>query len=146
MRLSPHFTLAEFTVSQAAARLGLRNTPSPDHIEHMRRLCFNVLEPLRKEIGPIIITSGFRSVSVNRAVGGSGTSQHVIGQAADIISPTVAPIDVTRTIARMRLPFDQLIEEFGEWTHVSYGPRNRRQTLQARRVKGKVVYTQRSLA
>lgn len=146
MQLSTHFSLSEFTTSQAASRSGLRNIPNANEVENLRQLCINVLEPLRCEVGPIIVSSGFRSVEVNRAVGGSSSSQHVLGQAADIISPRIRPIDLTHIIAQMRLPFDQLIEEFGEWTHVSYGPRHRQEILQARRVQGKVVYTKRKLA
>lgn len=81
MNLSKHFALAEFT--RTAQRLP--NEPTEEHLLNLRALCFDVLEPCRRYISaPIRITSGYRSALVNRAVGGSSTSQHCVGNAADI--------------------------------------------------------------
>lgn len=140
MQLSKHFTLAEMTVSQKAARLGLSNRPSPDEVENLRRLCVNVLEPLRGYLGPIVVSSGYRSPKVNAAVGGARTSQHVQGLAADILVPGHSVPFVVATIRKLKLPFDQVIDEFGAWTHVSWSPRPRGQVLLARRVDGRVSY------
>ena len=84
MKLSPHFTLEEMTVSDYAARLGLDNTPQNEHLMNMRRLAA-FLESLRALLNkPISINSAYRSPKVNAAIRGSKTSQHCHGTAADI--------------------------------------------------------------
>ena len=143
MNLSQHFTLAEMTVSQEAARSGLRNDPDMRQIEALTALCQNVLEPLRARVKrPIIVTSGYRSASINRRIGGSNRSQHCRGEAADIIVPGIPPEDLFALIRVMKLPFDQVIEEFGQWVHVSYsftGPQ-RGNALMAYRTGGNIQY------
>ena len=80
MKLTDHFTLEEMTVSEYAARNGLKNTPSETAVQNLKILCKNVLEPLRLNLQkPIISTSGYRSKKVNEAIGGSTTSQHMKG-------------------------------------------------------------------
>ena len=141
MNLSKNFTLAEMTVSQEAARSGLKNAPDAIQTESLMQLCANVLEPLRARLKrPIIVSSGFRSVTINRRIGGSESSQHCKGQAADILVPGMTPDEVCTLIIKMGLPFDQLISEFGSWTHVSYGPRHRQQALTAYRQNGQAQY------
>lgn len=140
MQLSTYFTLEEMTVSQEATRKGLANRPGPTEVDNLRRLCVNVLDPLRKHLGPIIVTSGYRSPRVNAAVGGAKTSQHVYGLAADIIVPGHSVAFVVATIRRLGLPYDQVIDEFGSWTHVSHTPRPRGEYLIARRVDGRTTY------
>jgi uncharacterized protein YcbK (DUF882 family) len=140
MNLSKNFTLAELTVSQEAARSGLLNKPDKDQIEALRLLCENVLQPLRDRVRkPIVVSSGFRSVTINRRIGGAPTSQHCKGQAADFSIPGMTIADTVELIRKMGLPFDQLISE-GTWIHVSYGPRHRRQVLNAKFVNGKAEY------
>lgn len=144
MNLSPHFTLAEFVRSPTAARRGIDNAPSPAIVAALTGLCVHVLEPLREDFAerPVSITSGYRSPALNRAIGGSATSRHCFGEAADFTIPGVRNLDVAQWIQRT-LPFDQLIYEFGEagWIHVSWRPANRRhQELTARRVGGRVKY------
>ncbi len=145
MRLSKHFTLDEFIKSATATRLGIDNTPDEKVLNCIQALVDNVLEPLRVHYGrPIIITSGYRCPRLNKAVGGSSTSQHAIGQAVDIRSVSDSREDnkeLFDMIREMELPFDQLINEFGyDWVHVSFGPRNRRQVLKAEKSGGKTVY------
>lgn len=80
-KLTPHFTLDEMLVTKS----GLANVPTAGDVDNLRNLCRDVLEPIREKIGhPIIVTSGYRSSAVNRAVGGVATSQHLKGEAADI--------------------------------------------------------------
>lgn len=146
MNLSEHFTLEELTLSQAAARNGLDNRPHADEVENLRRLCRYVLEPLRVRLGrPIVVSSGFRSEAVNRLAGGTKTSQHRLGQAADFIVPGMTVQRTINSIREYGLPFDQLIDEFDRWVHVSYGPRNRGDVLIARYERGKTIYRRMTL-
>lgn len=135
MQLSKNFTLAELTVTQVSAE----NEPSLVQIEALRKLVENVLQPLRDTYGkPIRINSGFRSLAVNKKVGGSATSAHCKGEAADLSCADNAAIF---RIIREQLPFDQLIWEGGSdnqpaWVHVSYKEgANRHQVL--RMINGK---------
>ena len=146
MKLSPHFTLAELTASQSASRLKIDNTPDDTIIANLTGLCVHILEPLRAHFGkPVVVSSGYRCPKLNKAVGGASSSQHVLGQAADITVPGIADYAVAAWLAK-NTPIDQVILEFPPdgWVHVSYGPRNRRQKLTARRVKSfgrlKTVY------
>lgn len=143
MNLSPHFTLAELTVSQEAARSGLKNVPNADQRAALARLCAAVLEPLRARVNlPIVASSGFRSKTLNRRIGGSQNSQHCAGEAVDFTVPGMDSAAVVDLIRAMRLPFDQLIDEFGAWVHVSHsaGNGNRGEVLTARRQGGRTVY------
>lgn len=143
MNLSPHFTLDEMTVSQEAVRSGLKNEPDALQVEALGLLCVNVLEPLRARVKrPIVVSSGFRSKTVNARIGGSATSQHCRGEAADIIVPGMDTADVVDLIRAMRLPFDQVIDEFARWVHVSHSRTggNRGNVLMAWRSGGKTEY------
>lgn len=127
MKLSPHFSLAEFTASATADARGIDNRPNAVQVAAMRLLCAKVLEPVRDRFGlPIRITSGFRSPALCVAVGSSATSQHAKGEAADFEISGVDNLTVARYI-RDHLPFDQLILEnyvMGQpnsgWIHVSF--------------------------
>ena len=141
-RLTDHFTLAEMTVSQTASRKGIKNTPGAAETEALYQLCKNVLEPVRQHFGkPVIVTSGYRSPRLNRAIGGSSTSQHCKGEAADFTVAGAPNADVLDWMHR-NLNYDQLIDEFnpGGWIHVSYSPRMRNQELSARRRYGRTRY------
>ena len=142
MQLSKHFTLDEFTFSQTAIRNGLDNTPSPAVIANLQNLCNNLLEPLRLRVGPIRITSGYRSSLVNSRVGGAVDSQHLYGEAADIVVPGMSVYDVA-CLVRDEFLYDQVIQEFGRWTHVSLRmlpTQNRKMPLTAMLKNGKTVY------
>lgn len=123
MRLSENFTLEEMTFSETAARQGISNVPNKFIVEELKRLCLEALEPLRGRLGrPIIVTSGYRSPVVNSLVGGSKSSSHVHGRAADVKVHGVAPIDVCRACVDAAIPFDQVIHEFGLWCHIAIAP------------------------
>ena len=140
MKLTEHFTLEEMIVSEYAARNGIKNTPSATAVQNLTLLCQNVLEPLRQIVQkPVIITSGYRSKKVNEAIGGSSTSQHMKGQAADFIVIGLT-LDEVFTIVAGQLPFDQLIQEFGQWIHASYKEPLRKEKLLAKHVNGKTKY------
>ncbi len=136
-----YFTLEELIFSQTAVRKGISNIPDATQAANLQALVKHVLDPLRAHLGrPIVVSSGFRSPRLNAAIGGVSTSQHCFGQAADIVVPGMAVADVVQAARDLRLPFDQLIDEFGSWTHISYGPRHRRQVLSARQSAGKTHY------
>ena len=140
--LSKDFTLEEFIISQSAERLGYDNTPDEFICFNLSELCNEVLQPLRDLVRlPVIISSGYRSLEANAAVGGSHNSQHMEGQAADFTIPGMSLEKVFNTIFK-NLPYDQLIFEFGKWIHVSYNfyEANRKQAMISTRVSGKTVY------
>lgn len=143
MRLSDHFSLAELTVSATAARRGISNVPPPLVIDTLI-LTADRMEKVRALLGdkPIIVLSGYRSPAVNAAVGGSKSSAHMTGHAVDFICPRFGtPAQVAAHLAKHLTGFDQLIEEFGDWVHVGFGPGKRGEKLTARKVNGRTVYS-----
>lgn len=130
MNLSPHFTLAEMTVSEVAARRGIPNEPTPEALEALYRTATG-LEAVRAVLGkPIIVTSGYRSPAVNRLVGGQPSSQHLRGEAADFICPAFGtPGEVVAALVKSAVQYDQCILEFGRWVHISFAPAFRRMAL-----------------
>jgi len=151
MKLTENFSLAEMIVSPTAKRLGLSNTPTAEHIENMRYCCEKILEPVRAHFGkPVQINSSYRAPLVNKAVGGSKTSQHVNGQAIDFEVPGVDNKKVADWVAD-NLEFDQVILEFytagdknSGWVHASLKKEggNRKLRMIASKAKaGGTVYT-----
>lgn len=136
MRLSSDFTLEDFTRSQTADESRIRNSLNPripahgQIISNLTALVKNVLQPLLDRAGPLKVTSGFRSRRLNQALGGSPTSQHLIGQAADIIplDPAVSRLDLVEWARQDDLPFDQMICYLHQaHLHVSHRPHPRRE-------------------
>jgi hypothetical protein len=139
MKLSANFQLSELVKSQIADRKNIPNNPSPSHIDNLKALCINVLQPIRSHFNsPVMISSGYRSAELCIAIGSKPTSQHSEGKAADIEVVNVDNKELAEWI-RNNLEFDQLILEFyrdGEpdsgWVHVSWnGDENRNQSLHA---------------
>jgi hypothetical protein len=150
MNLSANFSLKELTKSDTATRLGIDNTPDEETIDNLKTLCDKVLQPVRDHFGKsVTVNSAFRSAESNAAVGGSRTSDHVKGQAADIEIAGVANADLAQWIMD-NLDYTQLILEFytqgipdSGWVHVSYDPNNlKKQELTAVKVAGKTQYLQ----
>ena len=151
MNLSPHFTLAELTRSEAATRGGFSNTPSDEEIENLKALCETILEPIRAHFGkPIRVNSGYRGPEANKAVGGASSSQHCKGEAVDFEIDGVANRDLAQAIIDMKLQADQIILEFyvagdpnSGWVHCSHkrSGTNRGEVLTAAKIQGKTVYT-----
>lgn len=124
MKLTQHFTLEEFTLSQTAVRANIDNTPLPEVIEVIQKTAEG-LEKIRKLTGgkSIQISSGYRCRFLNNIVGGSPKSQHIRGEAADIICPSYGtPLELAILISdnMKELGIDQVILEFGRWVHVSF--------------------------
>jgi hypothetical protein len=142
MRLTKNFTLNELTRSQTATRKGIDNTPGQDEMKNLIDLAQNVLQPLRDCVNEsVFVNSGFRCKELNEAIGGSQTSQHIEGQAADIVVSGMSPKDVFNFIINNGIPFDQMIYEFGQWVHVSFRNKgNRFQKLEAYKQNGKTFY------
>jgi len=133
MELSKNFSLLELSSSETAVRKGIDNTPSTEVISNLQELCQNVLQPIREWYGkPINVTSGYRSPKLNKAIGGSSTSDHCLGCAVDFTLPKEDYEKVFKWI-RENLEYDQLINEFNfQWIHVSFRiSGNRKQVLAA---------------
>lgn len=130
MRISKNFKLNEFTDSATATAKKIDNTKVPAiAMQNIKLLVSNILQPLRDSIcKPIKISSGYRCLTLNAAVGGVASSQHVLGQASDIKVNGMTPYQVAKTIIDQNLPYDQLIL-YPTFCHVSYSNRNRRQLL-----------------
>jgi len=150
MQLSTNLSLAEVTRSETAKRRGISNMPTPEHIENFKKLAVNIFQPIREHFGkPILISSGYRSAELNKAIGGSLSSQHCSGEAIDI---DMDGTDITNAqifhYIKDNLNFDQIIWEFGtdknpDWVHVSFAANRsqRKQMLVAKKVNGKTTYT-----
>lgn len=151
MKLSENFTLTEFIKSQAGERLNIENTPTPEHLENIKNLVNKIIQPARTHFNRVfVINSGYRSVKLNKVIGGSATSQHCVGEAADIECPGISNYALAKYIME-NFEFDQLILEFytpgildSGWVHVSLKRTGtqRRQVLTAVKEKGKTVYKQ----
>lgn len=141
-----YFSLAEMCRSDKARQYGIKNTPNQEQVDNLILLINNVLDPLREAYGkPIYVTSGFRSVALNTKVGGVSNSQHLYGQAADIVvyvknanGENVVSKEENKKLfilaQELRLPFDQLIDEYNfQWVHISFSKsRCRRQIIYKR--------------
>lgn len=131
MMLSEHFTLDELTYSATANKRHIDNTPTQHDIDNLTILCRDVLEPARATYGrPLIITSGYRTLKLNRAVGGAHNSYHVMGMAADIHAANQQQAeDIARALMRQPRTDLVLIEHKQDaiWIHVqwSHNPRHR---------------------
>lgn len=155
MKLSANLSLKEVIKSNTATRHGINNKPTKEHLENLKAIAMNVFQPLRNwEECPIGVSSGYRSVELNRIIGGSKTSQHCSGEALDIDADIYGYSTNTNFFEYIKdeLVFDQLIAEFVQtdelgdkhpaWIHVSYvtDRPNRKQVLIATKVDGKTQY------
>tara|TARA_R100000664_G_C2754152_1_gene141698 strand:+ start:2017 stop:2514 length:498 start_codon:yes stop_codon:yes gene_type:complete len=143
MRISKNFTLQELTKSNTALRLGIDNTPTKDGVHKLTILANSILQPLRNELGPIRVTSGYRSPSLNHTLGGSSNSQHCVYEAVDcqfVKNGKMDNIKIYEAIRGLCLDFDQCILEFGDstanvdpcypaWIHISYKIADNRQEV-----------------
>jgi len=149
MSISKHISYKEGVYSRTATRLGIKNNPNAEQMESMITIAEEVFEPLRMWVGgPIKINSFFRSPELNKAIGGSGKSQHCHGQAIDLDDTFGRATNAEMfEFIKEHLDFDQIIWEFGDdtnpdWVHVSYvsPEQNRNRCLKAYRENGKTNY------
>ena len=148
MNLTTNFSLHELTKSEVALRLNIDNTPGEAEIDALRLLAEKVLQPVRDHYGVgVKVNSGYRSPETNQAAGGSKTSDHCLGRAADIEILGIPNAELAHWIM-YNLEYTQLILEFytpgipdSGWVHVSYDPNNlKKQELTAMKVEGKTQY------
>jgi zinc D-Ala-D-Ala carboxypeptidase len=133
MSLSKYFDLSELTVSETAARRGMKNVPGGQQLENLKATAAR-MDEVREGLGsPIIVTSGYRSPELNAAIGGSKTSAHCHGLAVDFTCPRYGnPLAVAKAVLASGIEFDQLIHEYGTWVHIGFaapGKPSRRQLL-----------------
>jgi len=149
-RISEHISYKEGIKSNTATRLDIDNSPSEYHLGNMSGIAIHIFEPLRKWVGgPIKINSFYRSVELNKAIGGSAKSQHCEGRAIDIDDTFGHKTNAEMfEYIRSNLNFDQMIWEFGtndnpDWVHVSFvsNEQNRNRCLKAKKVNGKTKYS-----
>ncbi len=145
MKLTENFSLEEFLVSQTAIRHGINMDPPIEVIDNLRRLCVDILQPARDILGvPFSVSSGYRPLELNELIGGSATSAHPYGRAADIIPHRpISPLKLAETIRDMELPYDQVIQEFGHWVHVGISEEDinvRMEELTAFKEEGRTKY------
>lgn len=134
MDISPHISYKEAVYSDTAKRLGIINIPDFEQLSKMVTVANEIFEPVRKHFGvPIHVSSFFRSAELNKVIGGSKTSQHVLGEAMDIDADKYGKITNRQLFNYIKdnLKFDQLIWEFGtdkepDWIHVSFKKSNNR--------------------
>jgi hypothetical protein len=141
MKLSKNFALSEITHSNTAKRLGIDNEPTETHLQNMQYLVDNLIQPLRDAVGPIRVSSGYRNPELNRAIGGSRSSQHCKGEALDLQfwqNGKMMNELIYEWILDSGIEFDQMINEFDfAWIHISLKKEdNRNQVLEAYKDKG----------
>ena len=148
MKLSENFSLSELIKSQTAERKGIDNTPSPEHQENLKKLCENVLQPVRDHFEQVVsVSSGYRSPETCLALGSKITSQHAKGQACDFEIFGVSNKELADWI-HYNINYDQLILEYWKesdpnsgWVHCSFSlDGNRKQYLRAYKENGSTKY------
>jgi len=145
--ITENFSLREMIHSDIAVRDGIVNEPNEKELKNLTALCENVLQPLRDKLGvPVRVSSGFRCRALNshKEVGGAANSQHLRAEAADIHAKGYTPQQLFDFIIKSGIVYDQLIQEFDEWVHISFSRwrPNRQKAIYAIRTKsGRVRYT-----
>ncbi len=126
-----NFTFSELLKSDTAKNNNISNMPDISSLDNLLDLIVFCLQPLRELIDkPMIITSGFRTDKVNKLVGGSSFSQHKSGQAVDFVVKNMTPSKIIDIILKSNIEFDQLINEYDKWVHISFNKhKNRKQVL-----------------
>lgn len=121
--MKTYFTIKELTASDTAKKYKIDNTPSPEIKQHLQELILNLLNPIREAWGsPVIVSSGYRCPALNEKVGGSKTSAHPLGYAADLMPKNGKIAEFIKFVQEFliasKIPFDQCINEYNRWCHV----------------------------
>ncbi len=126
-----NFTISELIHSDTAIKNNINNMPDVNSLDNMLDLLFYCLQPIRNLIKkPMVITSGYRNKKVNELVKGAINSQHTKGQAADFVVGGMKPAEIVKIIKNSNIEFDQLINEYNKWTHISFiKGKNRKEVL-----------------
>lgn len=126
-----NFTMSELIYSETSIKNNINNMPDINSMDNMLNLIVYCLQPIRDKLKkPMVITSGYRNSQVNKLVGGVSNSQHQNGQACDFTVSGMTPAQVVDFIKKSGIEFDQLINEYDKWTHISFNKsKNRKQVL-----------------
>lgn len=123
-----NFKISELIHSDTAVLHNINNMPDINSLDNMLDLIFYVLQPIRDRLKkPIIITSGYRCKKVNELINGSDSSQHCKGQAVDFVVQGMKPSEVVQFIRNTYIEYDQLINEYNKWVHISFNKGHNRQ-------------------
>lgn len=144
MQLTPHFNRAEFERSDLAARFGIDNTVPDALLPNLQRTA-ELLEAIRRKVGPVNLTSGYRCIALNLRAGGALQSAHTEARAADINVTGIAPLALATYIRDSGIAFDKCILEFQQWVHVQVersGEAPRKELLTAVHTAAGTVYTE----
>ena len=122
-----NFTMSELIYSDTAVKNNINNMPDINSLDYMLNLIVYCLQPIREKLGKAMtITSGYRCTEVNNLVGGVSTSQHTKGQAVDFTVSGYTPAQLVTLIQGYGIEYDQLINEYDQWVHISYVKGNNR--------------------
>lgn len=126
-----NFKLSELIHSDTAIKHNINNMPDINSLDNMLSLIVCCLQPIREKLNkPMIITSGYRNSEVNKLTGGVSNSQHLFGQAVDFVVNGMTIAQIVDFIRTSGVEFDQLINEYDRWVHISYVKgKNRRKVL-----------------
>ncbi len=125
-----NFSISELIDSDVAKKNNIYNMPDINSLDNMLNLIFYCLQPVRNLINkPMIITSGFRCKKLNQLVGGATNSQHLSGCAADFIVKGMNPNEIIKIISSSDIIFNQLINEYDKWVHISYIKNNNKNQI-----------------
>ena len=126
-----NFKISELIYSETAVKNNINNMPDINSLDNMLKLIVYCLQPIRDKLQkPMVITSGYRNSQVNKLVGGVSNSAHLYGQAVDFTVSGMTPAQVVDFIKKSGVEYDQLINEYDKWTHISYVKgKNRKQVL-----------------
>ena len=125
-----NFKMSELIYSQKAVENNINNMPDINSLDYMLDLIVYCLQPIRDKLGkPMTISSGYRNSQVNKLVGGVSTSQHCKGQAVDFTVSGYTPAQLVTLIKSYGIEFDQLINEYDSWVHISYVKGNNRKQV-----------------
>lgn len=125
-----NFTISELIHSDEAVKNKINNMPDINSLDNLLELVVLCLQPIRDKLKkPMIITSGYRNAQVNKLVGGVSNSMHQYGQACDFKVSGMTPAQIVEFIKKSGVEYDQVINEYDKWVHISYVKGNNRKQV-----------------